>query len=454
MRGCRVSAGQPSQRVTSIFTTSPGQFLALVIGIALILRIGWNLIVHVRPVSDFLWYFERATWLASGSGYITAEGLPTAYFPVGYPAFLAALFAGFGVSVVAVQAANIVLSAITIWIVYRLSERMLGAEIPRGDRVSGDRVSRVAVLLLALFPSQILYTSLASDSVLFQFLLCLGLLVLMAARIGWARLAVGGMIFGLATLTRPYAVLVPGVVLACRGGRDRVFVQARRLIVVYAAVVMVLAPWMIRNARSVGGAVPVSTNGGVNLLIGNGPGATGGFTEAPFARLREAGLSEYQTDRLAWRLGAEAVLSDPLRFFRLAPRKIMHMFADDSQALRWNLKGIRPRTSAAGYSPLEVAGMGAVQVYYTLAVLGSLAFLVLAARRRLFHREVSAVGYWIAAAFTATAIIFFGDPRFHFPLTPLLCFYAACFWELFRNRPAPYNRRLGSTSDSRRSTDR
>jgi hypothetical protein len=426
----KLSAGQSSERVPSIFEASPRLFLAMAIVVGLILRVAWNLIVNVLPVSDYRWYFERATWLAAGSGYITADGAPTAYFPIGYPAFLAALFVGFGRSLLVVKAANVILSTLTIWVVYRLSERMLGAE-----RFRANRVQRVTVLLFALFPSQILYTALASDSVLFQFLLCTGILVLLAARTDWRRLAAGGIIFGLATLTRPYAIFVPGVVIALQGGRNGLAVQARRMIFVYATVVMVLTPWVVRNMRSVGGFVPVSTNGGVNLLIGNGPGATGGFTETPFAVLKEAALSEYDTDRLAWRLGREAVLADPLRFIGLAPRKLIHMLADDSQALRWNLKGIRSRTPPDRYSRLELAGMGAVQVYYALTVLGSLAFFVLAGRRGLFRRDVSTVGYWILAAFAFTAIVFFGDPRFHFPLTPFLCFYTACFWGLIRHRP-------------------
>jgi len=429
-QGHRMPTGQSSERGSSTIKASHRWYLATAIMIGLLLRAGWNLIVQVRPVSDYLWYFERATWLAAGSGYITGDGLPTAYFPVGYPAFLAVLFVVFGHSLMVVKAANIVLSTATIWVVARLSERML---------VTGEsrryRIVEVAAFLFALFPSQVLYTALVSDSVLFQFLLCTGTLALLTARTGWRRLAAGGAIFGLATLTRPYAIVVPGVLMACQRRRGGFGVRVRRLILVYVAVVMVLIPWMLRNARSLGGLVPVSTNGGVNLLIGSGPGATGAFTETPLAPMKEAALSEYDADRLAWRLGAEAILRNPLRFIGLAPRKIVHLFADDAQALRWNLKGMRARTSPARYSSLELTGMGIVQFYYSLIVLGSLTFVALAIRSGLLRRDVSALGLWIMAAFTCTSIGFFGDPRFHFSLTPFMCFYAACFWESVRHRP-------------------
>jgi hypothetical protein len=425
-----LSEGQWNRRGPAILGLSSEPTLAVAIVVGLVLRVGWNLIAPVNPVSDYLWYFERAMGMAAGSGYITPAGLPTAYFPVGYPAFLAALFVLFGPSLAAAKTANIILSVFTIWVVYRLFKRMLATDDSRTKRVL-----QVAVFLLALFPSQILYTALASDSVLFEFLLCSGILVLMPATPGPGRLAGGGALFGLAALTRPYAILVPGVLMVFRTGGSGFADRVRRLALVYAAVIVVLVPWAVRNARNVGGFVPISSNGGANFLIGSGPGATGAFTEAPLARVKEAGLSEREADRLAWRLGAEAVLASPFRFLSLAPKKVMYMFADDAQALRWNLKGMRARDAPVRYSTLELAGMGLVQLYYTIVVLMSVAFVVLAIRRRLFRREVSAIGFWILLAFACTAILFFGDPRFHFPVTPFLCFYAACLWEAISHRP-------------------
>ena len=430
-RRWRLSEGRWNRLGAAIFGSSAEPAFAVAIVAGLVLRVGWNLIAPVSPVSDYLWYFERAMGLAGGSGYITPEGLPTAYFPVGYSAFLAALFVPFGPSLAAAKTANIILSVATIWVAYLLFKRMLATDASRTKRVV-----QVAVFLLAFFPSQILYTALVSDSVLFEFLLCSGILVLMPATPGLGRLAGGGALFGLAALTRPYAILVPGVLMVFRTGGSGFADRMRRLALVYAAVIVVLAPWAVRNARSLGGFVPVSSNGGINFLIGNGPGATGAFTEAPLARVKEAGLSEREADRLAWRLGVEAVITSPFRFLSLAPKKVFYMYADDAQALRWNLKGMRARDAPVRYSPLELAGMGVVQLYYTVVVLASIAFAVLAIRRRLFRREVSAIGYWILLAFACTAILFFGDPRYHFPVTPFLCFYAACFWEAVRHRPA------------------
>ena len=421
------STSSYDRRTASSFAAHPPSFVTKVVLAGLIVRMAWILIARVSPVSDYLWYFDRAAGLAAGSGYIAPNGLPTAYFPIGYPAFLAALFTGFGPSVLVAQVANAILSTFTIWIVYRLAEQMLAT-----GQARTVRIARIAALLFAFSPSQVLYVALLSDSVLFQFLLCSGTLVLLQARMRWPRLAAGGAIFGLATLTRPYAMLLPGVVIAAAAISRRPGHRMRRLVIVYSVMAIVLCPWTARNMRRIGKLVPVSTNGGVNLLIGNGPGATGGFTEAPLEALKRADLSEGDADRRAWILGCHAILSDPLRFIGLAPRKLLHMFGDDSQALRWNLKGMGSAARGGRYSPWALAGMGLVQAYYSLIVLAAIAFLGVGVRRRLLRRKVSILGCLLFVTFAALAVVFFGEPRFHFPLVPFLCFYAACSWESAR----------------------
>ena len=70
--------------------------------------------LFVRPLeqsSDFLWYYQRAVEIASGSGY-AERGVLTAFWPVGWPGFLAALFAITGPSVLAGQLSNLVFAAV------------------------------------------------------------------------------------------------------------------------------------------------------------------------------------------------------------------------------------------------------------------------------------------------------------------------------------------------------
>jgi len=147
--------------------TSNKKFLLILILLALFLRLVWILLLEVEPVSDFSKYFRLATFLSQGQGYVATDGTPTAYFPVGYPAFLALFFSIFGSSLLLAKFLNVLLSTGTVAVFYVFSRAL----------VEKVEVRRWAAVLIAFFPSQIAYTSLISDSILFQFLLYFGLWV-------------------------------------------------------------------------------------------------------------------------------------------------------------------------------------------------------------------------------------------------------------------------------------
>ena len=52
-----------------------------------LVRLLWIGLVHADQVYDWIWYYQRGVSIASGHGYYV-DGIPTAYWPVGYPGFL------------------------------------------------------------------------------------------------------------------------------------------------------------------------------------------------------------------------------------------------------------------------------------------------------------------------------------------------------------------------------
>lgn len=77
------------------------------IGIRLILI----LLVPVNPSSDAAWYFARAITIFE-EGTFSEGGIATAYWPIGYPAFLSLLFYLIGnPSLLVAQIANLILAA-------------------------------------------------------------------------------------------------------------------------------------------------------------------------------------------------------------------------------------------------------------------------------------------------------------------------------------------------------
>jgi hypothetical protein len=54
-------------------------------------RISIVYFIPIEPHSDELWYYNRALGIAAGHGY-SESGVPTAYWPIGWPGLLGIVF--------------------------------------------------------------------------------------------------------------------------------------------------------------------------------------------------------------------------------------------------------------------------------------------------------------------------------------------------------------------------
>ena len=100
-------------------------YLPVVITLAFAVRLCWILVFDPKPMSDFSFYFQCAESIAKGFGYVKHGGFATVYFPVGYSLFLGMLFWVSGISIAVAQTANLVLSAISLVLVYWIARRDL-----------------------------------------------------------------------------------------------------------------------------------------------------------------------------------------------------------------------------------------------------------------------------------------------------------------------------------------
>jgi 4-amino-4-deoxy-L-arabinose transferase-like glycosyltransferase len=202
----------------------------------------------------------------------------------GYPLFLAACRLVFGDRVLPVRLVQAALGTWCVWLVARLTARVIG------DDASGRRIGTVpllAALFAALEPYLIVMTVLVLSEALFIPLMLLalaGLATLWPAdgssppkQRGLVALATG-LAAGAAVLVRPsWALFVPAVLLAwiILSGRGRRGAAFRGALVVGLGVVLVMAPWWVRNARLYGRFVPTALWAGASLYDGLNPHATG-----------------------------------------------------------------------------------------------------------------------------------------------------------------------------------
>jgi 4-amino-4-deoxy-L-arabinose transferase-like glycosyltransferase len=313
--------------------------LALICLLAFLVRLAYVLTLQPRLFwFDGEHYSRLATGLLEHGTYLNLQGRPSAYWPPGYPLFMAAVYALFGVDFVAVRVAQCLIGAGTVAVVHRIARRVL-------DRDG----AWLATLATALYPMFIYSAGADMPATLLIALIAGGvLLTLVAVERGSARAALGAGLLG-AWATLVAASALPAFLLSAlwmawnrdgTAGRGRSR-SVRLALVCLLPIVVIVGAWAVRNQRVFGHPVLVSTNGGYNLWLGNHPGvkaSTGNRAEVPgtgevpgmeaeAARIWALPGNEATRDSAFTRRALEYIAADIPRFLRLSLSKSLELWA-------------------------------------------------------------------------------------------------------------------------------
>ena len=428
--------------------------------LALAIRIAWAAYSEFTPTySDDAGRYEflgRA--LADGRGFTDLVGRATMFWPPGYPFLLAGIYKtyperifGPEYQVEAALVVNAVLGAGTVLLVYAL-----------GRRAFSSRVALGGALITACFPSLVMFAGVTLSETAFTSVAMLALWVLLISRErdDWRLLALAGLIFGMSALIRGPGLLLPAAVLpylwmSCRASgaeslRRAVGLSAATL----ACAMVVVLPWTARNFAQSRSFVLISSNAGPDFYIGHAEDADGGGRRVdelvlgyPDIPLIEA---EAKFNREGFERGVEYALGHPWREVQLSGLKMWHLYKSDHAALRWNESHGQNEFLGGDERTWWVRVMNAY--YYAVlafAALGIAVVILGLTLRRLNRRSEGAsprlriVG-WFAGArgtseqaevrvlllcvivyWTLVHVAFFGDPRFHAPVMPIVALFAS-----------------------------
>lgn len=252
-------AGRPSLAVAGVFAA------ALVSRLVLLSQLHGHPLLQPTGVLDDAEYLRLAARAAGGDW---ALGPGAYYVSPLYIYFLAAVFRVAGVAMLPAQIAQAVLGAAAAALVTVCGRRLFGARagLAAGLLAAGTGVCAFGEVLIL-------------QSALDPFLAALALERLSAAlaRPAPARFAAAGVAFGLLGLNRPNALAAAVVVALAVLAADRSRRGLSHAAVLAAGLALALAPAAVRNRAVTGEWILVSSHGGLNFLIGNHEGATGGY---------------------------------------------------------------------------------------------------------------------------------------------------------------------------------
>ncbi len=446
------AARGPGDRAARLPAWTPVEkrFLAAAVLVAAALRLWhWESTSHY-PWFDFLGldakYYDE--WALR----ILREGLQAKdpYFmgPL-YPHVLAALYAVIGHSLDAVRMMQVVVSAATVPLVHLFARRYGGA-----------RLACVASGLLALYGPVIAYVTAIIYPTLNVFMTAAALLLLheAARRASWRTALAAGVVVGLDALGRGNVLLfAPPALLWLAGawGRPHAFARpAVRTLVVAGlsfggGILAGIAPATIHNWRT-GDPALITTNGGLNFYIGNGPMASGGHETPVLYVRRPDGTTEKITADLQkdveCRTEAERVAGRPLTYTEVSSFFLHETlrYAREHPGTFLSRMVMKTVHFWSAYEVPQIEHFHYFRRYSaplrlpvpTFGLVGALSIvgMVLAWRRR---REW-ALPYVFVASYSFATILFFVLDRYRIPIVPGLLPFAAlaalAAWDAVRDR--------------------
>jgi 4-amino-4-deoxy-L-arabinose transferase-like glycosyltransferase len=389
--------------------------LALVLRVAFVLSVDRDGFAY----NDIYLYHSIADQLAGGNGFANPQGEPTAQWPPVYPLILSLTYGLFGSEPLAGELLNALIGALTVPMLYFVALRALGR-----------REALFSGLALAVLPGQIFLADPLLAETLYTFFLValLALLVFLPDRRSTHMLV--GPVVGVAALTRGEGLFFSVLPLAFWGGwitRRREVL--RRLGVVALAAVVVMFPWIVRNAVVMDSFVPTGTNSASTLWAGHNPTADGGPTYPPRSLERRVeGLDgperEIEWAALLRREALSYMTSHPLREAELIPQKLLSLNRGDSLAFYyWLIPDATPER-AIGRDATTRQGILADAAYYALLTL-FVASLVVFGRAFLRTRLLRAALAFLAVVLVLYGFVFYGNFRYRIPLEPLMILVAA-----------------------------
>jgi dolichyl-phosphate-mannose-protein mannosyltransferase len=437
-------------------------FGAALFAVALLLRV---LVVHAfeaAPTWDGQFYHRGALSFSEGHGYSEPAIIngqpgraPWSHYPVGYSAFIGAVYALFGSGQSSAPLANAVVGALTAVLAFAFAFDMLGR-----------KRAQVAGALVAIHPGLVLYCALVMTEPLAGFLV---LLTGYLARVLGGR-RFGGLASGAAlaasAFVRPQSLLTLPLLMLLVPGTWRQ--RLRQTALAGATCASLLAPWAMRNCLVLDGCAAISTNGGWNLAIG-ALSETGRFrpltpedgcagVDGPVAQDRcwaERGWSAIEQDPWTW-LGripdklrntynhesfAVAYLAEanPAEWDRDHTWHVMNVMTALHHALMFaaalgTVARFSLRRWRESWGPLVLAGVLLALAAYALSLPERPLFWIgvlipLFGLLRLPGAPPIDDGlrylYGLLALTSLTHMVFFGDDRYHLAVSPVFCMLAA-----------------------------
>lgn len=280
----------------------------------------------------------------------TPPDTPTAHWSYLYTIYLAGVYALFGHHPLVARLLQACVSALSIWLAYRLGKRLFGNW---AGLVSATLSAGYAYLIF--FNAALMTQTFYIIAVMAAFDLALGLAD-QPTRRGWVLL---GLMLGIGALTRQTLLLFAPILFGWIIWRVYRRLRWRDVLVSFAMIGLVVLPWTVYNYFTFHDFLLLNSNGGFWFFSSNHPNQGTDFDPTYVAPIPAdlQGLPEPAEDRALFQRGLGFIASDPVRFLRLTVNRLKDyywMMPSESSSLISNIGRV---LSFPLYLPFMVYGL-------------------------------------------------------------------------------------------------
>jgi tetratricopeptide (TPR) repeat protein len=417
----------------------------LIFGMAFLIRLIYLLQIKSNPffyspMVDELWNLEWAIGILEQSFWGTEV-----YFrgPL-YPYFLALLLKITGSEYFWTRLIQMIIASASVSLAY-----LLGREFFK------ENVARLGSIFYAFYGLLIFYESMFLIPVIFIFLNLLGLYVLARNRDnpGWKPYLLAGLIFGLSAIARPNILFVLPLLALWIFFRFRRKIEIRSVVIIlvlfFIGIGLPIAPVTIRNYIVADDIVPISSQGGINLYLGNNTSAEGLTMMMPEVILDATvpwtkfipTTTEYAEEAVGHPLkpsevsafwankAKQFIFENPGQFIGLTYRKLVYFFSGFENSDQHNIYDFRQYSSLISILIFDYGLKFPFGLFGPLGLIG----MGLCFRKR-SHFAPLLVFFW---GYLPTVIFFLVTARHRLTIIPILLMFAAYailyFWEKFKS---------------------
>lgn len=392
--------------------------------LALIPRLVWVLFVNTKPVSDFVLYNNYA--INASNGIFNAYHHTYSLFPFkfGYPVVLSLAYRLLGSNSFSAVILNIVFSVLTAYSIYWL-----------GKMLFTETSGRVSAILFALWPAQIMYSSvLASEHIfIIFFILSIGMLIKatqstsIKAKV-WYPIA-SGFLLGITNQIRPISLLlIPAFFMFIflfteykKLCKEEFIEKSKTLVLLLGSYSFFFILVSLPLSHLIGVDV-WKASAGYNIMVGTNYESNGTYSSQV-----ENSLAPYKNDydtfhSVAAKIGFGRIVESPITFISLLEKKVIIMWGNEEYGYFWSTNALTNTNSFSDMAQTNPRALKLIsQIFYIniliLAILGCIS----AKKNKI--RATSALLVIFVGLFLSYSILEV-QSRYHFPAMPLLMVFS------------------------------